>query len=315
VTTTITKATRSGPGLPPVIASKHRFPLYGYVGVVVILAVELLLFSRNQLVGHWFTPIVWTGYILLVDALVYRIEATSLLMTNRLEFVIIVLVSIGGWWLFELYNAPRFWKSDLELWWHYHNLEPNLFLRRVGYDWAFATISPALFETAYFFRASLFNRSSKLISLALRPSRFTVVLLIALGAVGAIVPLLFPSAWFAPVIWLAFIFLLDPINAWRGWPSITGNLSRGDWQWLCSLLASGLLCGVLWEFWNYWALSKWTYTVPYFGNIKIFEMPVLGFLGFPPFAVECWVMYIFCRSLLSQGIKQRSGTIRFGINA
>jgi hypothetical protein len=27
-------------------------------------------------------------------------------------------------------------------------------------------------------------------------------------------------------------------------------------------------------------------------------MPVLGFLGFPPFAVECWVMYIFLRSLL-----------------
>jgi hypothetical protein len=29
-------------------------------------------------------------------------------------------------------------------------------------------------------------------------------------------------------------------------------------------------------------------------------MPVLGYLGFPPFAVQCWVMYIFCRSLLTQ---------------
>jgi len=48
-------------------------------------------------------------------------------MTERLEFVIIVLVSIGGWWLCEFYNAPRFWKSDLELWWHYHNLEPKPF--------------------------------------------------------------------------------------------------------------------------------------------------------------------------------------------
>jgi hypothetical protein len=28
-------------------------------------------------------------------------------------------------------------------------------------------------------------------------------------------------------------------------------------------------------------------------------MPVLGFLGFPPFAVECWAMYVFCRSLLT----------------
>jgi hypothetical protein len=88
------------------------------------------------------------------------------------------------------------------------------------------------------------------------------------------------------------------LNALRGWPSITGDLARGDWRRLWSLLASGLVCGVLWEFWNYWALSKWTYTVPYFGNFKIFEMPVLGFLGFPPFAVECWAIYIFCRSLL-----------------
>ena len=39
--------------------------------------------------------------------------------------------------------------------------------------------------------------------------------------------------------------------------------------------------------------------MPYFGGVKLFEMPVLGFLGFPPFAVECWAMYVFCRSLLT----------------
>jgi hypothetical protein len=92
--------------------------------------------------------------------------------------------------------------------------------------------------------------------------------------------------------------MFDPVNAWRGQPSIANDLSHGDWRRLWSLLLSGLLCGVLWEFWNYWAISKWTYTVPFFGGTKIFEMPILGFLGFPPFAVECWVMYIFLRSLL-----------------
>src|SRR5207302_1776345 len=63
----------------------------------------------------------------------------SLLTTERLELLVIVVVSIAGWWLFEFYNTPRFWNSDLKLWWHYHNLEPNLKLRRAGYDWAFAT--------------------------------------------------------------------------------------------------------------------------------------------------------------------------------
>jgi len=109
------------------------------------------------------------------------------------------------------------------------------------------------------------------------------------------------SEWLAPVLWLSFIFLLDPMNYLRGWPSIVGDLRLGHYRRLLALLVAGGVCGILWEFWNYWAISRWTYTVPYFGNLKIFEMPVLGFLGFPPFAVECWVMYIFFRSLLTVG--------------
>lgn len=279
-----------------VASSKTRFAPHGYIGIVIIVLAEALLFAGNPLVGQWFTPIVWTGYILFVDALVYKFEGRSLLITDRLEFVIVALVSIAGWWLFEFYNAPRFWKSDLELWWHYHNLEPNLFLRRVGYDWAFATISPAMFETAELLRSTVFKQGKQ--RPAIRFSKSALIMLAVVGLAGAIGPLVFPSEWLAPVIWLSFILLLDPVNALRGQPSICTDLARGDWRRLCSLLASGLICGLLWEFWNYWAIAKWTYTVPFFGNIKVFEMPVLGFLGFPPFAVECWVMYIFLRSLL-----------------
>lgn len=276
--------------------SKKRFALHGYIGILVILLAEALLFGGNQLVGHWFTPIIWTGYILFVDALVYKFSGRSLLMTDRLEFLIIAVISIGVWWLFEWYNAPRFWKSGLELWWHYHNLEPNLFVRRLGYDWAFATISPAMFETAELFSVTLFRRHESRVTIKF--SKAVLVGLAVVGLAGAVVPLLFPSEWFAPVVWLSFILLLDPVNAVRGQPSISSDLARGDWRRLWGLLLSGLVCGGLWEFWNYWAITKWTYTVPFFGNVKLFEMPVLGFLGFPPFALECWVMYIFLRSLL-----------------
>ena len=303
---------------------KKKFPPYGYAGFAGIIAAEALLFGGNQFVGHWMTPIVWTAYILFVDALVYRFDGRSLLMNDRLEFLVVAIISIGSWWLFEFYNAPRFWKSNLELWWHYHNLEPNIWVRAVGYDWAFATITPALLETAQLFRAALFKgdgvrsptvregRSRKLPSLSTTPremlawgprlvglpTRLLLMMLIAIGAVGVVIPLLYPNEWFAPIVWLSFILLIDPINALLGSPSITNDLAHGNWNRLIALLASGFLCGFLWEFWNYWALSKWTYTVPYFGNIKIFEMPVLGFLGFPPFAVECWAIYILVRSLL-----------------
>ena len=99
--------------------------------------------------------------------------------------------------------------------------------------------------------------------------------------------------YFYPLVWGSFFFLLEPINHALGAPSILGEWQRGSLRKFCLLLLSGLICGFLWEFWNYWAISKWIYTVPFVGQIKLFEMPVLGFLGFPPFAVECYVMMNF----------------------
>jgi hypothetical protein len=32
-------------------------------------------------------------------------------------------------------------------------------------------------------------------------------------------------------------------------------------------------------------------------SLKIFEMPVPGYFGFPPFALECFTMYVFVRAL------------------
>jgi len=282
--------------------TEKKYPMHGYAGVLIIVAAEVLLFSGNQLVGHWFTPIIWTGYILFVDGLVYKIQGRSLLVNDRFEFFAVVIISIASWWLFEFYNAPRFWNSNLELWWHYHNVEPNLWVRRLGYDWAFATITPALLETAELFGVTIFRGKTNGARISL--SKSVLWLAVIVGVVGVVVPIIYPNEWFAPVVWLSFIFLLDPLNALRGWPSIAGDFARGDRRRLFSLLAAGLLCGFLWEFWNYWALSKWTYTVPYFGSVKIFEMPVFGFLGFPPFAIECWAMYIFVRSLLSSRPQQ-----------
>ncbi len=269
---------------------------HGHAGLMVIIVAEWLLFSGNETVGRWFTPVVWSGFILFLDALLYKLRGRSPLVTARVEMLIIALISVGGWWLFEFYNAPRFWRSDVDLWWHYHNLQPNPYIRRVGYDWAFATIMPALFLTAEVLRASLFR--SLPVTRRVRFSRSSLHLMIVLGGLAAIIPLLIVSKWFVPLVWLSWVFVLDPLNCLRGSPSITGDLARGRLDRLAALLASGAVCGVLWEFWNYWAITKWTYTVPYLGDIKVFEMPVLGYLGFPPFAVECWAMYVFCRSLL-----------------
>src|SRR4030095_11836109 len=161
------------------LVATKKFPLYGYLGFLIIVAAEALLFGGNQIVGRWFTPIVWTGYILFVDGLVYALRSRSLLMTDRLELLVIVVVSIAVWWLCEFYNAPRFWKSDLELWWHYHNLEPNPYLRRAGYDWAFATSFPAMLETADLFAVTVLSRQGER-----RPIKFSKGMLIVFVVLG-----------------------------------------------------------------------------------------------------------------------------------
>jgi len=134
-----------------------------------------------------------------------------------------------------------------------------------------------------------------------RLSRGTLRALVAAGAVAAVLPLVVVSAWLVPLVWMAFALLLEPLNARAGRPSWLADLGRGDASRLAALLGAGLVCGVLWEFWNYWAATRWTYSVPYLGGVKAFEMPVLGYLGFPPFALECFAMYHWLRGVLRAG--------------
>src|SRR5947209_15699548 len=85
--------------------SGPRFPIHGLVGAAVIVGAELLLVSGSELVGRWFTPIVWTGYVFMMDAVVRSLTGRSYLTTDRVEGVLVALASVAGWWLFELYNA------------------------------------------------------------------------------------------------------------------------------------------------------------------------------------------------------------------
>jgi len=271
---------------------------HGWIGLGLVLAAEAALLSGQPLVARWFTPLVWTGYVLLMDALAARLTGRSYLTTDRVEGVLVGLASVGCWWLFEWYNAPRFWRGGADaagLWWRYQGLEPNLFLRRLGYDWSFATIFPALFLTATVLRARVFRRVRVR---PWRPPSATLRALVVVGAVAAVLPLVVVSAWLVPLVWAAFTLLLEPLNARAGRPSWLADLGRGDASRLAALLAAGVVCGALWEFWNYWAATKWTYSVPYLGHVKVLEMPVLGYLGFPPFALECFAMYHWLRGRL-----------------
>jgi hypothetical protein len=259
--------------------------VYGWIGLAVIAISEVLLFAGVPFVRTYFTPLAWSGYILFADSLVFRQKGNSLIMGRPREFLLLLPLSIGFWLIFEFYNL--YLRN-----WHYVGLPEELPLRLLGYAWAFATIWPAILETA-----ELLEGWKKISRRKVRPWRIRkehLVISLCFGSFCLVLPLLTPlsaSHYLAAPVWLGFIFLLDPLNYWMGRDSLFLDLERGDPRKLYSLLLSGFVCGFLWEFWNYWAAARWHYTVPIVGHIKIFEMPVLGYLGFPPFAVECFTLW------------------------
>jgi len=121
--------------------------------------------------------------------------------------------------------------------------------------------------------------------------------LAVVGAILAAIPLLWPSAYFAADVWLAWPLLLDPVNHAMGRPSILGDFETGRRSRPLALLVSGFACGVLWETWNWLASARWNYAVPFLGSVKLYEMPVLGFLGFAPFALAVFALYRFMRGV------------------
>jgi hypothetical protein len=125
------------------------------------------------------------------------------------------------------------------------------------------------------------------------------LLLVGLGLLW--LPFHFPQYAYM-LIWLCLGFLLDPINNLAGRPSAAAHLLARDWKFYITLPLSGLVCGLFWEMWNYYALPKWTYFLPYLNwTPHYFEMPLPGMLGYLPFAVELFAMYQIV--LLALGLK------------
>ena len=42
-------------------------------------------------------------------------------------------------------------------------------------------------------------------------------------------------------------------------------------------------------------------------HVKLFEMPLPGFLGFPAFALECFTMYVFLRAIVRRAAAAIAG--------
>jgi hypothetical protein len=299
---------------------KTRLPITFWLGAGLILACEALLVADVRtrgvtvlpappdmilaepegaiaLVARWvainLTPLCWVGFLLLFDGVLTRLRARlgpgSPARTRPRRFTVCFVTSVGVWLFFDWVN---FFFIHA---WDYHWIEPLTFAHEyVAKLVAFGAISPAMFMAAELFQ-----------QLGLRRVRGTTVPIarpwqIAMFVVG--VPAFFspfvardPVACFG--LWVSLVLIFDPLNHWLGrgrTPTLIGDWQAGRWGRTLSLMLGGLTCGVLWEFWNYWAAAKWTYDLPFLGPLeqyRLFEMPLPGFAGFGPFALECWVIF------------------------
>jgi hypothetical protein len=246
----------------------------------------------------------WWSYIIFIESFLHHRGGRSLLYENPGKFLLLLPMSATVWLVFEAFN---FRLSD----WHYLGIPSYTPVRWTGYAVAYSTVLPGIFSTKALLEFLGVLKNSRTAPLSNPQKLYKPFTLI--GILFLILPLAWPE-YFFPVVWLAFIFLLEPVNHKAGAPSLLRDLEKGAPGNLYLLLISGAACGLLWELWNVWAGSKWIYSVPHLGFLKVFEMPLLGFFGFPPFAVECYAMTAGFLLLISK-IREKYPGRTFGIYA
>jgi predicted flap endonuclease-1-like 5' DNA nuclease len=261
---------------------------FGQPGVVVAVSLlglvlsTLLALSQQQPFFTWYYHFAWYTTLIGLDAgLAMRRDRFPLLGQPRFA------ISLLGWsapvWL--LFEAVNLRVAN----WYYVFATPDLPLRRTGTLLAFATVFPAIFLAYnWWIETGIGGRW--------HGPRFQVTAHLRRGLFATGWAFVGLSMWeprfFFPLVWGALKLLLEPWN-YRRKPatSLLGDLSRGQYTRVGRLLLAGASVGAVWEVFNAVAQTRWIYTVPGLERLKLFEMPVLGYLGFPVFALDCFVIY------------------------
>lgn len=259
------------------------------LGLSLILLGEGLSFVHILPWSQHVFPLFWYGYILVLDSLNYRLRGRSLIRDRFSEFCLMLPVSAFYWQIFEWYNL-------VIQNWTYINAPPEKWIEMTMKIVSFATVIPALYETADFLAAlPWMKRGWRWRPLPRADGLPASAILVLLGLTLSFLPFVFPKLFFWSV-WVGPLLLLDPINDRLGRASLIRDWSKGELERTATFLIAGYVCGFFWEFWNYWAYTKWIYAVPIPDMPRIFEMPALGFLGFGPFGLDTFAFWTLVRA-------------------
>jgi predicted flap endonuclease-1-like 5' DNA nuclease len=248
---------------------------------VVLIAAVLLRYAEVPPFPTWLYVFAWYPTLYILDQAVVLLGGESLLAQPR------ALGAMLGWSavIWFVFEAINFRLQD----WYYVFLPAGRLERWVGITLSLATVVPAVLLPERLLDRLGVWRELRSRPLAL-PSR-DPGLALWLGAVTLGFVLAFPRQLY-PLTWVALWLIAEPLLYARDPArSLFRDIARGSWGRIARLMAGGLFAGILWESFNGLARARWIYTVPFLEHVKVVEMPPIGFLGFPLFALEVWSLY------------------------
>jgi hypothetical protein len=290
------------------VVLSHRGAIHSNHEYISLPVPSGLLAKSARWVAANMTPLAWSGLLLLLDGVLAGRPGGSPVRRRPHHFWLLFIASIFIWCVFDLIN---FWVFAPHHAWRYVGMPPAFADRLWGYILAFGAVVPGMLLIGQLY-LSLGWFDWARVDKDPHPSpppayrgrgqsrmpRWLVFLALVAGVAMLAWPLLSRRQVTNYTLWTSLVFLLDPINLWLGRPSMLRDWENGWFGRTLAAFAGGLTCGLLWEFWNYWALAKWVYDLPFLGALeryKYFEMPLPGLLGFIPFGIECWVMWQMMR--------------------
>ena len=268
-----------------IVQRRLGFAPQGWLGLLLVAICWPLDWTLSGVrTAYLFFPL-WLGYILTVDGLVGWRTGASLWSRSRKGFGLLFILSMPAWWLFEIIN-------DRTGNWQY--LGTSVFTPFEYYALctiSFSTVMPAVFETAELVRTFGWVKSLRPGARIPDTPRVQSRLLLA-GLAMLALTLLWPK-FFYPFVWISLVLILEPLNRWLGRRHFLEWLQHGDWRPIISLSLGALICGFFWEMWNFWSWPQWIYHTPGANFLHLFEMPLLGYGGYIPFALELFALKNF----------------------